>query len=109
MVYGRSVQKKKMSDVSLDRIIELLKDEEEILKEDFGIQRIGVFGSYARGDQKEDSDVDILVELERPLGLAFIDLKGHLEELLGLNVDLVTIKALRPEFAQRILSEVVYT
>lgn len=55
----------------------------------------GVFGSYARGEERDDSDVDILVEVRRPFGfLQFVRLKRQLEEILGRNVDLVTPNSL---------------
>ena len=56
---------------------------------------LGVFGSYAREEQKETSDMDILVKVERPLGLKFITAKIKLERLLGLKVDLVSINAVK--------------
>lgn len=56
---------------------------------------LGVFGSYARKEQSEASDVDILVEIERPIGLKFFKLWDELEELLGTKVDLLTTRAVR--------------
>jgi predicted nucleotidyltransferase len=72
------------------------------------MSRIGIFGSYARGEQTEDSDVDLLVEFSAPVGWEFTDLKRRLEEILGVRVDLVTVPALRPEFRDDVLNEVVY-
>ena len=79
-----------------------------MLSEKFKVKRIGVFGSYARGDEGNTSDVDILVEFHEPLGWMFIDLKEFLEEILGTDVDLVTVNALKPELSAAILREVVY-
>ena len=79
-----------------------------MLNEKFKVKRIGVFGSYARGDEGNTSDVDILVEFHEPLGWMFIDLKEFLEEILGTDVDLVTVNALKPELSDAILKEVVY-
>jgi predicted nucleotidyltransferase len=59
----------------------------------FGVRRLGLFGSIARGDASATSDVDILVELERPLGWEIVDLREYLRELLGVKVDLVTRQA----------------
>ena len=78
------------------------------LRAQFHVSRIGIFGSYVRGEQTEDSDVDLLVEFSAPVGWEFIDLKSRLEEILGLRVDLVTVPALRPEFRDDVLNEVVY-
>jgi len=67
-------------------VLELHKDE---LKERFGVKEIGIFGSYVRGEQRADSDIDILVDFERPIGWEIVDLKEYLENLLGMKVDLV--------------------
>ena len=65
---------------------------------------IGVFGSYVRGDQDSKSDLDMLVEVRRPVGFVkFIRLENHLSQLLGVKVDLVTKKALKPHIGRRIL------
>ncbi|MFO8078278.1 MAG: nucleotidyltransferase domain-containing protein, partial [Thermoplasmatota archaeon] len=64
--------------------------------------------SFARGEETEDSDVDILVAFSDSIGWEFVDLKDYLEDLLGLKVDLVTIQALKPQLRETILSEVVY-
>jgi uncharacterized protein len=75
-----------------DRIIELLKAEQPRLAAEFGVSRIGLFGSYAHGKPRDDSDIDIdlLIEFKRPIGLQFVDLAEHLETLLGQREDLVT-------------------
>ncbi len=90
----------------VQRILRVHKEE---LRERYGVKRIGVFGSYSRGEQKEDSDVDILVEFEKPIGLIdFIRLQEYLESLLGVKVDLVTKGALKKRIRERILQEVKY-
>lgn len=61
----------------------------------FGVRRIFIFGSYAREEQTSQSDVDIAVELERPLGWEIVDLHDYLEEILNTRVDLTTIEALK--------------
>jgi len=87
----------------------LLKSHKEELGSKYGVKEIGIFGSYVKGEQKEMSDVDILVEFEKALGLLeFVALKNYLSDLLGVNVDLVMRKALKPTIGQRVLSEVVY-
>ena len=73
-----------------------------------GVQSIAIFGSFARGEQGPDSDVDVLVEFSRPVGLFdFIRLKSFLEKILGRHVDLVTPDALKTKFRDRILKEAV--
>ena len=93
---------------NLREIETILKKHKSKLKEKFKVKKIGVFGSYARGEDNGASDVDILVELYEPLGWEIVDLKDYLEEILGLNVDLVTVKALKPQLSRTILNEVVY-
>lgn len=89
----------------IKRIIQRHKDD---LQEKYGVESIGIFGSYVRGDQSEDSDVDVLVELKKPIGFfKFLDLEKYLENITGLNVDLVTKKALKPTIGKYILKELV--
>jgi len=89
--------------------IGILKTNKKELEAKFGLKRIGVFGSFARGEQRKKSDVDILVEFHEIVGIfEFIDVKLHLEKLLGRKVDLVTKKALKPYIKDRILKEVIY-
>ena len=84
----------------------LLRNKAELRKR-FKVKTIGVFGSYVRGEQKRQSDVDVLVEFEEPVGLfEFMDLEMYLTGLLGVKVDLVSKKALKPHIGERILKEV---
>lgn len=79
------------------------------LRERFNIKTIGVFGSIVKGKQHTRSDIDVLVEFEKPVGLFdFMALEEYLSSLLGAKVDLVSKKALKPKIGERILSEVVY-
>lgn len=75
----------------------------------FGVKSIAVFGSMVREEARPDSDIDILVEFDRPIGLlAFLRLQHRLEDLLGRRVDLVTPAALKRQLRDRILKEAVY-
>ena len=94
---------------TLDDIQKILRAHRKELSEKYGVKRIGVFGSYSRNEQRIDSDVDVLVEFERPVGLmTFVRLQEYLEELLGVKVDLVTRGALKRRIRERILKEVKY-
>ena len=78
------------------------------LREKFKVKNIGVFGSYVRGEQKGSSDVDVLVEFDDQIGLfEFMKLENYLSDLLGVKVDLVSKKALKPHIGERILEEVI--
>ena len=95
---------------SLTEIKQILQSQKGYLAETYGVREIGVFGSYVRYEQRPDSDLDILVELERPPRISLIglvELEIYLSELLGLKVDLAIKKNLRKRIGQRILDEVV--
>lgn len=94
---------------ALEDIQDVLRQELPYLRAHYGVDRIGVFGSYRRGEQTEKSDVDLLVTFARtPDLLDFVDLKFYLEDRLGQRVDLITQGALKERMAPRILSEVLY-
>lgn len=96
-----------MQDV--DGIKRMLLRRKVELNRKFKVKRIGVFGSYVRSEQKRGSDVDVLVEFEEPVGLfEFMALENYLSDLLGVKVDLVSKKALKPHIGERILEEVIY-
>jgi len=80
------------------------------LEKKYGIKRIGVFGSFAKNEQKETSDIDVLVEFEKGAKTFdnYMDLKFFLEELFGRKVDLVIFDALKPDIKDRVLREVRY-
>lgn len=90
--------------------IEILKNNEELIKQKYGVKRIGIFGSFARNEEKEESDVDILVEFESDFETFdnYIELKYFLEDLFRRKVDLVTSEALRPQLKDEILKEIMY-
>jgi uncharacterized protein len=75
-------------------IIRIIKRELPYLRDQIGVERIALFGSFARGGAHEDSDVDILVSLSKLLGFSFIQLADYLEEELDRKVDLITTTTL---------------
>ncbi len=93
---------------TLEEIKTTLTKHKEKLRQNFKVKKIGIFGSYARGEQKETSDVDVLVEFEEPVGFAFIHLADSLEELLGIKVDLTTKDAIKPNRWKYIKDDLVY-
>lgn len=96
-----------MVDELLDSVIETLRLHREEIR-GFGAVSLAVFGSVARGEARPDSDVDVLVKLERGVTLfGFVRLKNHLEELLGRSVDLVTPGGLREYMRAEVLAEAV--
>jgi len=98
-----------MKDV--DRIIEKLKELKPTLETDYEVTEVGIFGSYVRDEQTENSDIDILIELKEnhSVGLIkFCGLKDFLSEIFGKKVDLVTKKGIKPALKKYILNEVIY-
>jgi len=94
---------------TIEEIREIIADHKHGLKDHFKVKEIGVFGSYARSQQKEKSDLDILVEFERPVSLlGLVSLENHLSDLLKVKVDLVPKGDIRPELKEGILKEVIY-
>ena len=91
-----------------ESILQCISQDKKALKQ-YDIKSLSLFGSVAREEGKETSDVDLLVAFNHPPGLfAFMDLKEHLEEILGAHVDLVTEKALHPRLRNRILKESIH-
>ncbi|MFW9917360.1 MAG: nucleotidyltransferase family protein [Candidatus Thorarchaeota archaeon] len=76
--------------MSKEKVAELLREKYLYLVSEYGVKRIGLFGSYAKGTPSETSDVDLVVEFERPIGLRFVEFAEYLESLLGKRVDVLT-------------------
>lgn len=75
----------------------------------FGVSEIGVFGSWVRGEQSQSSDIDVLVEFDKPLDLFdLMELQEFLEEVLGRKIDLALRRSLKKYIGQHILAEVQY-
>jgi len=90
-------------------MIDLLRSHAKYIKTSFSVKRIGLFGSFARGEQKESSDIDILVEFEKPTFRNFMNLSFYLEDLLGREVDLVTVKGLHSRIQPYVEKDVIWT
>ena len=78
-----------------DRILQILHQELPYLHQHYGVVLIGLYGSFVSGTATDKSDIDLVVELSRPLGLEFVALADHLESALGRSVDLITSETLR--------------
>ena len=89
-----------------EQILDRIRPEMEVLRRRYRVRRLGLFGSWVRGEASATSDVDLLVDLERSSFDDYMDLKLHLEDLLGRPVDLVMQKSLKPLLRDRILREV---
>lgn len=92
--------------------LELIKEKYSYLSDEFGVEKIGVFGSVAKETEREDSDIDIVVKLRKPIGLKFIELVEYLESLLNTKVDVLTQEGINniriKEIADDIKRNIVY-
>ena len=90
----------------VERISVLIREKLPLLRGKYKVKTLALFGSYARGEQRKRSDVDILVEFEEPIGLLeFVALERELSQLIGKKVDLVMKTALKPGIGKHILNE----
>ena len=94
---------------TLNEIKQILSERKSWLCETYQITELGIFGSYARGEQTQDSDVDVLIDYEKaPTLFELVNLRDFLRDLIGLPVDIVTKKGLKPRIRDQVLSEVIY-
>jgi len=92
------------------KAINLLKKHEQTIRQKFHVKKIGIFGSFARNEENETSDIDILVEFDPGFKTFdnYMELKYFIEGIFGRSVDLVTVAALKPQLKENILREVIY-
>ncbi|MBI5191934.1 MAG: nucleotidyltransferase domain-containing protein [Nitrospirae bacterium] len=95
-----SLQKRYILKTTLtkEHVIKILRKDLPFLKERYGVEKIAIFGSFAKGKQRGKSDVDILIYLKKSIGLDFIELADRLEEKLGKRVDIATFECYRKSF-----------
>ena len=91
-----------------DTIIKRIAEHSDEIRAEFGVARLGLFGSRVRGEARGDSDLDVLVEFAYPTFRNYMGLKRFLERLIGVPVDLVSVAALKPLLGEHILREVRY-
>jgi predicted nucleotidyltransferase len=95
---------------TLEEVKKILAEHKDEIREKYGVVILGVFGSYAREEQKETSDVDIIVELERPIGLKFYEFWDYIENILGTKADVLTLSALKQKTLlwEKVKEDIVY-
>ena len=95
-----------------EELTQILQEKYPYLESEYGIGRIGLFGSYAKGEQTENSDIDLVAEFKKPIGLKFIELTDYLEKILGKKIDLLTPEGIDSihfrEIADSIRESIVY-
>ena len=89
-------------------ILNKLKELKPFLNREYSVKEIGLFGSFASDSAKDDSDIDLLIELEKPIGWKFFSLEIYLEQIFGRKIDLVTKNTLREKLKEDILNKVNY-
>ncbi len=93
---------------SLEEIKNILSAHKQQLFGKYPIKSMAIFGSYARGEQNKESDLDIVVEFEDRIGIRFVDLAEEIENLLGTKIDLVSKKGIKKKYLRNIESELIY-
>ena len=93
---------------TLRQIKSVLAQHKSELAQKYHLRQLGIFGSYARKDKTAQSDIDLLVEFDGPIGLDFVTLAEELESLLGVKVDLVSVNAIKPKMFKIIKKDLVY-
>ena len=94
---------------TLEEIKQILRQNKPLLQEHYRVTQLGIFGSYARGEQTQESDVDVLIDYDRaPTLFKLVELRDYLSSAIGMKVDIVTQNGLKPRIRERVLSEVVY-
>ncbi len=93
-----------------ESVIEILRDHKKVLRQKYGVIKIGVFGSYARNQQRADSDIDIAIEIikEKKNLHNFLSIKRELERILGKKVDLGIESTLKPIIKEYVNKEIIY-
>ena len=94
--------------ITKNDILTKLKELKPMLYQNYSVKEIGLFGSFSEGDFSEESDIDILVELEKPIGWKFFSLELYLEQIFKRKVDLVTKNALKDQIKDKILNQINY-
>lgn len=95
--------------MDLNSLLKILNEHKQEIQRNFGVKSLRIFGSTVRGENKPESDIDILVEFNGPATFdEYMDLKIFLEDLLGKQIDLVTEKALKPRLRPYIEKEAIY-
>jgi len=90
------------------KAIEILRDHEQEIKRRFAVRRIGLFGSFVRGEETKESDIDILVEFEDPTFRNFMNLAFYLEDIFSRRVDLLTPEGISHRIRPYVEKEVVW-
>jgi|SRR6516164_1510431 predicted nucleotidyltransferase len=93
---------------TLDTILRILRQHKAELQTKYPISNIGIFGSYARGEATDQSDIDIAVDITGPMGLNFVAMADEMESLFGIKVDVVPKRSIKPQYLANVEKDIVY-
>ena len=93
---------------TLNEIRHVLDNHKLVLYSKYSIKSLGIFGSYSRAEENDQSDLDLGVEFNENIGSRFIDLADELENIVGVKVDLVSKKGIKEKYYQSIQHDVIY-
>ena len=93
---------------TLEKILHILRLHKAELQKRYPVGALGVFGSYARGEATENSDIDIAIEINGPMGLSFVALATEIEELFGTKVDVVPKRSIKSDYLPSVERDIVY-
>ncbi|MFI5185746.1 MAG: nucleotidyltransferase family protein [Chitinophagales bacterium] len=93
---------------TLQNILQTLRIHLPELQRKYPVGRMGVFGSYARGDASEKSDIDIAVEITGPMGLNFVEMADEIEDLFGIKTDVVPLCSIKRQYLEFVEKDIVY-
>jgi len=92
----------------IDVIKKIISEHRKELESKYNVKEIGIFGSYVRAQNSKNSDLDVLVEFSKPIGMfKFLELEEYIQNITGIKIDLVSKKALKPRIGQNILKELI--
>ena len=94
--------------LTLQNILQTLRNHMPELQKKYPVGRVGVFGSYSRGEATEKSDIDIAVEITGPMGLSFVAMADEIENLFGKKTDVIPLRSIKPQYLQYIQKDIVY-
>jgi predicted nucleotidyltransferase len=93
---------------NLQSILQKLREHKPELLRKYPISKLGVFGSYARGEANENSDIDIAVEIIGPMGLNFVQMADEIENLFGKKTDVVPLRSIKPQYLESVQKDIIY-
>jgi predicted nucleotidyltransferase len=94
--------------LTLQNILQILRQHKPELQRKYPLGRLGVFGSYARGEATEKSDIDIAIEISGPMGLSFIAMADEIEALFGIKTDVVPKRSIKSKYLANVEKDIIY-